>query len=146
MKKNLSQCTLKHLQKYDATSAIVKHVRKYWDASVAPKGYAEYKLNYQDYQDMDETIASVEDFDGIVDDLTRGLPISTSLSLPHVAYDDTNQGRDPLTVLIGSCIAYGRNLQAREDAFNHQKDVEMYTTIIKLLSEKIEKMTGNKDD
>jgi len=113
--KLLSNCTLDDLSFDKITNPLVKHIRKFWNwRGLKPKGYKQYLENYQDYQDMDELIESVEKFKGIEDDTgVCSFSFPYRVSKPHVAYDDTNQGHDPLSVLISSCITYGMLIEQK---------------------------------
>jgi hypothetical protein len=48
--------------------ALLKYLATTWDIKALPKGYAAYKKNYKDYQDMEELDeeALLKSFDGHV--------------------------------------------------------------------------------
>lgn len=94
-------------------NALTKHIRKHWDnLDCRPKGYAEFTEDYEDYSgmeewDRDERPAQEKAFKGFDDATAGSFNFVAKTALPHVAYDDLYQGRDPLNVLIGACMSYG---------------------------------------
>lgn len=132
MKLTFRNATDEQLNEYfeDKVEHLVKYIKRFWNwKGLKPKGYKKYLENYQDYQDMD-TCKDHEKFTGIHDDHTMSNSFPVNCSLPHVAYDDTNQGRDPLKVLIQSCVSWGarlgeetekRKLKARMEHFKESQ-------------------------
>jgi hypothetical protein len=101
--------------------AILKYLKKSWDIKALPKGYKEFKKNYQDYQGMEELDEAqlLKKFKGHGDGGTCSPPFVTRVSLPHVVYDDTNQGRRPLETLLGAVLGHGMILGQRIAALDH---------------------------
>jgi hypothetical protein len=98
---------------------LVSFVKSTWEGTgqICPRGFKYYKENYVDYQDMNDgelMQANRDKFKGINNTDEMNLPFTDALSLPHVTYDHTNQGRDPLQSLMHACFAYGANFKAAE--------------------------------
>lgn len=101
----------------DLIQPILKLVKDNWDIKAAPKGYQEYRDQYEEYDDMSDEKFYL-DFDGLLDTSASGSPINDKLSMPQVAYDDTQQGRDPLQTLIGAVLSYGIAIGKRQEQTN----------------------------
>lgn len=95
--------------------AILKYLAPGWDIKALPKGYAKYRKGYQDYDGMEELDekALMNSFKGHDDSGTLSPPFPVRVSLPHVTYDDTCQGRPPLETLIGAILGHGMLLGMR---------------------------------
>ena len=94
--------------------ALCEHLTQHWDGidTLKPKGYDEFLVDYEDFQGIEEFAEKTRPgqeavFNGFDSSSAGGFNFVTNVSLPHVAYDDTNQGRPPLMVLIGACVSYG---------------------------------------
>jgi hypothetical protein len=96
---------------FDAQAkALVEHILKHWNVSVKPKGYDNFLETYEDYEGMDniDEDALQAEFNGHDSGFSVcGLPFPVALTKEHVAYDDTNQGRNPLECLVGAIYGYG---------------------------------------
>lgn len=127
----MSQVTMRNatdeqLNEYFETKVqhLVKYIKKFWNwKSLAPKGYKKYLSTYEDYQDM-ETCKDHEAFTGLLDSSATGLPFPMACSIPHIAYDDTNQGRDPLTMLMMSCVSWGARLADEQNKRKNKSKAE----------------------
>jgi len=110
--------------------ALTKFLSTGWEISAQPKGYAAYLKDYRDYQgmeDLDEE-ALLKSFEGHDGAGTVSLPFVLQVSLPHVAYDDKNQGRRPLDVLIGAILSYGMLLGKRMAEVDTRSEVHYRMT------------------
>ena len=94
--------------------ALLEHLALHWDGidDIKPKGYAEFLKDYEDFQGIEEWGINERPkqeavFNGFDNSTAGGFNFIGSTCLPHVAYDDTNQGRPPIMVLIGACVSYG---------------------------------------
>jgi len=90
---------------------LVKFIKKNWDiGKPAPKGYKEFLKNKEsDYEGMEELDEEkiMKSFKGFDDSSAGSNAFPIRMSLPHIAYDDTEQGRDPLTMLVSCILTYG---------------------------------------
>jgi hypothetical protein len=104
--------------------AIYNYLMKNWMIKAKPKGYDKYLKTYTDYAGMDELDeeALQKSFEGHGDAPTVSHPFVTSVSLPHVAYDDTNQGRNPLRVMIAAVLTHGILFGQRMAYFDEHSD------------------------
>lgn len=98
----------------DLIQPILKLVKENWDIQASPKGYEEYIESYEEYDDMGDEKFYL-DFDGLLDTSASASPINDKLSMPQVAYDDTQQGREPLHTLIGAVLSYGIAIGKRQE-------------------------------
>ena len=123
MKKKLKDCNLDDLSSFsNLCDSLVKHVKKTWNVrAVAPKGYKKYRETYEDFKDMDNLPDSINKFDGITDEGVSSFDFPTTISMPHIAYNDTNQGRSPLEVLIGACVSYGMKIEQKRNELENKK-------------------------
>ena len=120
--KTIKEATLKDLGHFeDLTKPLIDFIRTNWDAEVAPKGYKEYRENYEEFDDGGEM---VPDFDGLLDTSAACSPFPGRMSMPSIAYSDTQQNRDPLTEMVGALVGYGMavgaqraKLEATDDSF-----------------------------
>lgn len=95
----------------DDIAKIIKWLKKYWTGlkALKPKGYKEYLKDYTDYKDMGSQMIqdAIDDYEGWDDGTVTDFSLPEKLTLPHIAYDDTNQGRDPLTMFISAMVQHG---------------------------------------
>jgi hypothetical protein len=94
--------------------AIHEFLLKYWEGleGVQPKDFEEFLKDYCDYDGMEEwdefcRKRQEDDFKGFDDSGAGSFNLVATLSLPHIAYDHTNQGRNPLRMLISAIMGYG---------------------------------------
>lgn len=108
----------------DQIKALLDHIKKYWNIRATPKGYKKFCADYTDYkgQGEDET-ALYEEFKGFGDGGTCSFGFPTRVSLPHVAYDDICQRRNPLNTLIGAVMAYGMAYGQRYEEVNDHSTI-----------------------
>lgn len=93
--------------------------------TLKPKGYVEFTENYVEYDGMDtlDQEALGKDFDGHDFSGAGGFPLPEALSLPCIAYDDLDQGRDPLSVLLMRLFHQG--VKIREYNNTHELKLEL---------------------
>ena len=104
----------KDLQGHESDSEnLLNFLRKYWVGldDVKPIGYSEFCESYCDFDGMEawqdnERGKQEDEFNGF-DNGSDGVNFVSTVSLPHIAYDDTCQGRPPIQMLISACISYG---------------------------------------
>jgi len=104
--------TRQDLNYSDHSKALRECIKKNFRISVVPNvkgGYKKYKETYEDYQGMEELDekALLEEFNGFDNSTAGDFPFPIKVALPHVAYDDTNQGRNPFNVLVSAIFSYG---------------------------------------
>lgn len=115
MEKTIDNAEWKEVSRFDnLIEPIVSLVKDNWDIQAAPKGYQEYRDQYEEYDDMDDEKYALK-FDGLLNTSATSSPINDRLSMPQVAYDDTQQGRDPLQTLLGSVLSYGIAIGRRQE-------------------------------
>lgn len=93
----------------DIAESLYNYIKLTWDVDVKPKGYKEFIETYDEGKGMgdQDNKKIVEDFTGL-DDATASSPsFPFKLEIANVAYDDNEQGRDPLEVLIGAILSHG---------------------------------------
>jgi hypothetical protein len=118
--KKMTEMTENDLRFEDVVSPLVNWIRKKWNwKGLKPKNYKKYRANYQDYQAMDEL--DIKNFEGALNTNIMSLTFPEHTSICHVAYDDTNQGRDPLTVLISASVTYGMSVQRQRVKLGNNK-------------------------
>jgi len=121
MNKKLNEGTKEELANFgDIVDPIVEYIKDTWEGDFKPKGYKEFIDNYQDYEGMNTV--NIDNYKGFLDGTATSYSFPVATSLPHIAYDDLEQGRDPLQMLISSCISYGMNIQNRRNAL---KDIDL---------------------
>lgn len=87
---------------------VEKYLEKYWDIDAKPRGYKDFCEDYTDFKGQGEDDDRLlEEFKGINDETATMFAFPIAASLPHIAYDDICQGRNPLMMLISHLIAYG---------------------------------------
>jgi hypothetical protein len=108
--KDLKSAKLDDLNYFeDIANAVYDYIKKTWKCKVAPKGYKAFTADYEEYDGMEEVDhnAIKKAFKGF-DDETAGSPsFPFKIAMPNVAYDDKEQGRNPLRCLIGAVLGYG---------------------------------------
>jgi hypothetical protein len=104
--------------------ALLKYLATSWDISAQPKGYAKYKKNYKDFQDMEEQDekALLKSFDGHDSTGTLSGSFPLRVSMPQVAYDDVDQGCKPLETLLGAVLGHGIHIGERLAALDSRSD------------------------
>ena len=75
--------------------------------NLKPKGYDAFLEDYIDYDGMEELNERelIDDYDGMDFSALCSGEFPIIVSLPHVAYNDTNQGRKPLQVLVNAIFS-----------------------------------------
>ena len=127
--KKMTEMTEHDLRFEDVVSPLVKWIRKKWNwKGLKPKNYKKYLANYQDYQDMEDL--EIKDFEGALNNNVMSLTFPEQTSICHVAYDDTNQGRDPLNVLISASVTYGMSVHRRRVQLNNIKMMEKHNAML----------------
>jgi hypothetical protein len=88
--------------------AILEYLKKYWDISVEPKGYAEAVKNHDEFEcDKVDEKGLMDEFKGHNGGLSYSYPLPVNLQKDHVAFSDVDQGRKPIETLVGSILTYG---------------------------------------
>lgn len=94
--------------------ALVSHLEKHWEGvkNVKPKGYDKLAKNYTDFDGIDEweenkKVSQEKTFKAFNDSTAGDFNFVDKVSLPHVVYNDLDQGRSPLMTLVGACVSYG---------------------------------------
>lgn len=103
---------------------LVDFIKKHWSwKSFKPKGYDAYlkskdlhtNITQDHYDDK-----HIGDFEGLDDSDTMGGGFAKRTVRHSVAFDHTDQGRDPLTVLMQSAVSWGCSLEREYiDRFAH---------------------------
>ena len=109
-KKRIKDATLEELNNFSKIAdPITKFIVENWEGNLQPKGYEDFKADYEDYDGMGEPEYDLE-FDGF-NSATAGCgSIEDMLNLPNVTYGDTNQGRTPHDALVGGILGYGMQI------------------------------------
>jgi hypothetical protein len=104
--------------------ALLKYLASTWDIKAQPKGYTAYRKNHEDYQDMEDLDeeALLKSFDGHDSTGTCSGSFPLRVSMPHVAQDDSGQGRKPLETLLGAVLGHGIHIGERLAAVNNMSD------------------------
>ena len=115
MKNTIDEASWKEVSYFDdLIQPILKMVKDNWDIEASPKGYKEYVETYEECDDMGDEKFDLE-FDGLLNTSACGDPINIKLSMPQVAYDDTQQRRDPIHTLISAILSYGIAIGKRQE-------------------------------
>ena len=82
-----------------------------------PKGWDKFKKNYSDYGGMSkfDSAKAKQEFGG----MNSGVgchPFEVRVALPYVMYDDVNQSRKPLDVLVGAVLTHAYVMNERNNA------------------------------
>lgn len=112
LSKRLKDCSMKELGNFRIICApLVKYIRKTWAwKSLKPKRYEKFKRTYEDHDGDSLSEKQAKKFRGIDDETACSFSFPVKTALPQVCYDDVNQGRDPLHVLISSCVSFGLSI------------------------------------
>lgn len=106
-KKRIKDATLNELENFSAIADPIRElIETYWEGDLKPKGFDEFKEEYNDYEGMGEPQYDLE-FKGFDSSTAGSFSIEEQLNLPNVVYNDTNQGRNPVECLIGAVLGYG---------------------------------------
>lgn len=105
--KDASQSQLDNFS--NISESLLKYIRKYWKGTMKPKGYKAFTEDYEDYDGMEELDqkAIEKEFKGINASGTMSYSFPMQMSLPHTAYNDKCQGRDPLNTLVSAVLGHG---------------------------------------
>lgn len=82
-----------------------------------PKGWSKMAKNYKEYEGIKELSSEdlCKEFGGFYSGGAACGPFPVRISLPHVMYDDKEQGNKPLQVLIGSLLAQVMEITAHNN-------------------------------
>lgn len=153
MKEHVDQAELGKLRNFPALmEPIMEYIRETWEGNLLPKGYEEYLEDYEEYKGMgtrNERKAK-NAFNGVSDDGVS-YPFPVRISKPHVAYDDREQGRDPLETLVGAIFAYGliigdartKKKITKDNEARHERWVEKMSDLIEENKELKEKLKNS---
>lgn len=124
----------------DDIDALVSYLANHWEGhkGIKPKGYNEFTKNYTDFDGMEEldVMGLREEFKGCNDATVRSFEFPIGVSLPHVAYDDICQGREPFRTLVAACVRYGMmrgEVIAMEDVEKIKKEVRGAIELLELI-------------
>lgn len=121
--RTIKDASSKDLQFHNLIDPIVNFLKRNWEVKgVMPKGYKEYLKDYREYKDMGDD-SFVPEFDGLLNTSPAGLPLPDRLSLPHVAYDDKEQGRKPFALMVGILVGYGLQVGKRLKELETEKEI-----------------------
>jgi hypothetical protein len=127
--KRLDECTLDQLKDFtNIVEPLVDYIKETWEGSILPKGYKEFINNYEEYKGMNDV--NIDCFTGFVNDTATSYSFPVATSIPHIAYDDREQGRDPLQMLISSCVSYGMQVQERRQALKEFDIKDMINIVL----------------
>lgn len=81
-----------------------------------PKGWEKFKKNYHDYDGMSnfDSAKAKKEFGGMHSGIGCP-PFEVRVALPYVMYDDTNQSRKPLEVLVGAVLTHAYVMNERNN-------------------------------
>ena len=124
--------------------ALANFIEEFWEGTgkLKPKGYAKLAENYTDFDGMyeweeNEKQAQEEKFNAYDDATAGSFNFVGKVSLPHVVYDDIDQGRNPLMTLIGACVSYGfmrGELYGKHEAFPDKEIIiSMVEAVLKII-------------
>lgn len=109
--------------------------------NIHPKGWEKLSENYNDYDGMDndELYNTTSLFKG-TNSNTAGAPsFEIRVSLPHVMYDDKEQGRSPLETLVGSMLGHAYFISENNNGKKIQKEwIDLYTKLTNSKSDTLE--------
>lgn len=113
MMKRLDRCKKEELDNFEELiEPLIAYIKKRWNwKKFLPKGYKKFTENYTDYEGMSEL--NTDDFTGLRDTYRQGHDFPTTCALPHIAYDDLVQDRNPLKMMMGACVSYGMRVAER---------------------------------
>jgi hypothetical protein len=127
--KKMTEMTENDLRFEDVVTPLVKWIRKKWNwKGLKPKNYKKYLENYQDYQDMEDL--EIKGFEGALNNNVMSFTFPEQTSICHVAYDDKNQGRDPLTVLVSASVNYGMSVHRQRVKLGNIKMMEKHNKML----------------
>lgn len=112
--------------------ALIKFIKEHWILRARPKGYDKFCEDYSDFKGMEELDEKklMDSFEGHDAGGTTSFPFPMRISLPHVAYDDICQGREPIWILIGSIFAYGMLYGERYEQIYENSEMNSRITFI----------------
>lgn len=113
---------------------LIKYIRCTWDwKGFKPRGYEKYKAEYSDYDKDERAVKWAAKFKGINSGTASSFGFHVQTARHHVCYDDTSQGRDPLHVLMSSCVGFGlivgderAKRQQAKNIKEHNEQIEKY--------------------
>lgn len=90
-----------------------------------PKGWSELAKNYSEYDGMEEfdDQKAKEEFKGTQFELASSYSFEIRIALPHVMYDDKEQGRKPLEVLVGAVLGHACCVSENNNATKMLKEL-----------------------
>lgn len=110
MKKKIKDASKEEIENFEELSdQLITFIEKYWDVKTKPKGYDEFVKDYEGYDGIDELdVDKISgEFGGFDDSTSCTSSFPIKLTLPHVAYGDKKQGREPFKTLVGIILSYG---------------------------------------
>ena len=116
MATHLNNATDEQLQEdfEDKVQPIIDYIRKYWNwESMVPKDYEKYQnlqeMAHEDWRQVrrDQLDEHLNSYEGLDDNDSMGCGLINTLLPYHVAFQEMDQGRDPLTSLVHGLIGWG---------------------------------------
>jgi hypothetical protein len=104
----------------EVANEVTAQIKKEFpDASkLRPKGWKEFKKNYIDYAGMSEfdSRAAKKEFGGMNSGTACSHAFEVKVALPYVMYDEINQNRKPLDVLVGAVLSHAYVLNEKNNS------------------------------
>lgn len=112
MKDKLNKASDNDLMNFsDIADSLYDYIKLTWNANVSPKGYKKFLESYDETNDWDVNHEKmIKDFKGLNDTTASTPSFPLKLEINNVAYDDKEQGRNPLRVLIGAILCHGMEI------------------------------------
>jgi hypothetical protein len=99
--------------------SITNQIKNHFPESdkLKPNGWDKFKKNYSDYAGMDkfDSAKAKQEFGGMHSGIGCH-PFEVRVALPYVMYDDINQSRKPLEVLVGAVLTHAYVMNERNNA------------------------------
>lgn len=125
MKKHIHDVISENELRFDKIlEPLIEHIEKTWDINVKPKGWDEFLADYEDYDGLPVEDSVTDMFNGLNDGSAGAGSFPERVSLPHVAYGNTNQGRSPLEELLGATLGYGMMIGMKRMGLKNEEGIE----------------------
>ena len=133
--KNLKSAKLDDLNYFEGiANPIYDYIKKTWICKVAPKGYKAFVTDYNEYDGMEDidNDAITKAFKGY-DDVSACSPsFPFKISMPNVAYNDKEQGSNPLRSLIAAILGYGMAIGKAREIHQTTKILSKFQRVVDL--------------
>lgn len=141
MKNNVKKVTDNELNSFEKiANSLYDYIKLTWDVNVNPKGYKEFMDSYEEGKGYDEVDNEKiqKEFNGINDTTVCSPPFPFKIEISNVAYDDKEQGRNPLQVLIGAILSYGMTIGEERTKRKLKKEFEDKVKFLKMAMKNLE--------